>query len=151
MKNLLRDGVMVELRNKDTRIVVGDFLVDKDFKLQEMISYYDDNLCHLYKENNEELDIMRVMEIRESFPAWDTIWRREEEKGLDVDWFKVPKFTPVQVRDDNEHEWKNAYFCKARFSSSCDNIFFVFGIRGEVFRYKHCRIHPDFNVEDYWK
>lgn len=147
----LKTGMVVKLRNGDYCMVIGDYLIDNDSWVS--LGEYNNNLTHC---DLSCIDIIEVYKQRTNgnlMPKnWfkyiedeKPIWRREDE----VDWTKVPKWTKVQVRNDDNREWINAYFLgynKHKLycfeTTICDKFTFEEGcfIEGG---WKQCRLYKE--------
>ena len=118
-KEDLQTGHIVVTRNKGNAILIGEsfkrssYLMNESY-MSELIEYTND-----LKDNDlEEFTIDKVYKIVKGTYSLETlidelpkdgvelIWERKKE----IDWSKVPKFTRVQVRDDNEEDWLERYF-----------------------------------------
>lgn len=100
-KSDLKDGMIVELRNGDICIVLGDKLLDtNDYAY---IDGYDDDLTDEYQ---KDLDIVKVykdkslcgLESRYERDNLKLLWEREDK----IDWTKVEFGTKVRVWDKGE-------------------------------------------------
>lgn len=100
-KNLLIPGFIIEYRNGDRRLI----LQDSDGKIffsgtnlgehfYDVISYYDDDLCHKGKSRDKNLDIVAVYkpknygsvkQLLESEYNLDCIWRRNRHITITLD------------------------------------------------------------------
>ena len=131
-KEDLQTGHIVVTRNKGNAILIGEsfkrssYLMNESY-MSELIEYTND-----LKDNDlEEFTIDKVYKIVKGTYSLETlidelpkdgvalIWERKKE----IDWSKVPKFTRVQVRYDNEYEWKDRYFIK--YVENCPQPYFV--------------------------
>lgn len=124
----LNDNLAYEVKEETYKNIVN-YSIDKVYKISNM--------------NNKSLS-----EIIDNLPedAVELIWQRERE----INWSKVPKWTPVQAGDymDNldgkkllvkyEPELKKYPFIVAR------------NFRKEACSYRYCRIHPDVKIQEDW-
>ena len=108
----LKNGMVVKDRKGDYFIVINEYLISHN--RYDLLNNLNSDLTSEY---GEKFDIVEIYKERKSYKLipnfWFEgiknevpIWKREDE----VDWTKIPKWTKVQVRDDEEEEWKNAYF-----------------------------------------
>ena len=79
----------------------------------------------------------------------ELIWERKKE----IDWSKVPKFTRVQVRYDNEDEWKDRYFIK--YVENRQQPYFVtyygeFTYDGYCTGWNQIRIYDESEIREDW-
>lgn len=122
-KNDLQIGHMVKFRNGDLSMLMGDLFKDTGGALA--LRHYDNFLFHT---SNSNYDIVEIYDFKEDADIKDIIytvyrqtyfldsfidkgyveliWKREKE----IDWNKVPEFTRVLVRDNEEDKWKKGYF-----------------------------------------
>lgn len=99
-KSDLKDGMIVELRNGDMCIVIGDRLLDLTTYI-DLVSYNDNLTC-----TDTEFDVIRVYENKDmcglddkcNIERLNLIWERKE-----VDWSKVPLGTKVRVWDEETY------------------------------------------------
>lgn len=133
-KNELKTGMVVQFNNQEIGFILGNAIVDGDFYCTESLSKYNDNLkiqvSALYEDIEYRIDKVfeinsDILNIKELFDIIDTefycdndfikylldndylnlLWERQ-----DIDWGKIPRFTPVLVRNTNLGEWEHAYF-----------------------------------------
>lgn len=73
------------------------------------------------------------------------IWQRERE----IDWSKVPKWTPVQASDSMEFNGKKLL---VKYEPKLKEYPFIVArnFRKEACSYKYCRIHPDIVIKEEW-
>ncbi|MGU9269797.1 hypothetical protein ACV3Z5_13945 [Clostridium perfringens] len=169
----LKDGYVVKLRTGEYGYIKLEerIVVLKDGFLG--LDGYDYELLRIRRNDiSEDYDIVAIYEpvnfccgfkgiLGDSCEDFCRLVSSRQELK-DIDWTKVPKFTPVQVRDSQEHEWKNAYFGRVTFSDFYGtNIFFVFGMKDDEFTgikqrdhealcYRYCRIHDDVEIKEEW-
>lgn len=79
------------------------------------------------------------------------IWERKKE----INWAKVPRFTKVQVRDNDNSAWENKYFIELNNSSSypyrvtaCDE--FTYNPNFYEASCKQIRLHDESNAKEEW-
>ena len=115
----LESGMIVKIKKGIFFIVFGDYLVNEtiwsDLKYFNGEFTYYDNFSH---KSSDELSIVEIYARRDAYylrpSKWfenmeeEPIWEKEE----DVNWTEVPMWTKVQVKDDYNKKWKNAYFIK---------------------------------------
>ena len=75
------------------------------------------------------------------------------EVKREIDWTKVPRMTKVQVRDYEDKEWINRYFCrKDEFNfmatAHTDDQYTGYYAGGTPWNYY--RIHPSVEIPDEW-
>lgn len=107
-KSDLKDGMIVELRNGDMCIVMGNKLLDTSS--YTYVDGYEDDLTEGCLEN---LDIVKVYEDRNMRSLEDRykkdrlklIWEREKE----VDWRTVKFGTKVRVWDDEGEKYESVF------------------------------------------
>lgn len=123
-KSDLKTGMIVRFRNRVNAILIGDGFknsnqIDRSWGCATLEDYNEE----LENENDEEKDIMEVYYIKSTNEEYDLrhmisdlpkehmklIWKRKEFIR-EIDWFKVPKWTKVLVRNDKDDKWKKAYF-----------------------------------------
>lgn len=139
-KSDLKDGMIVELRNKDKCIVVGDRLLDK-LSYVDFVSYNDDLIC-----SKKELDVIRVYENdcmcslsdRYDNEKLKLIWERK-----DIDWRNVPFGTKVRcwTNDDKKVEGK--------FLANIEGKGFPFRIyaNGHLYAGEYCELIEEMQEE----
>lgn len=95
-KSDLKNGMILELRNGDMCIVIGDKLLDLTTYM-DLVSYNDNLTC-----TDTEFDVIRVYENKDmcglddkcNIERLNLIWERKE-----IDWSKVPFGTRVKCWD----------------------------------------------------
>lgn len=152
-KSDLRNGMVVETRSGILYLIrtieSGATILGGEKEWINLNSYKNDLKHYKYK----SLDIIKVYET-DNFVLSRVLDREnltligQEER--EIDWTKVPKWTPVQASDymDNfdgkkllvkyEPELKEYPFIVAR------------NFRKEACSYKYCRIHPDIVIKEEW-
>lgn len=145
------EGKFVELRNGERGIVLNSHIKAKSKGLIKL-GWYNEDLQEKY--GDEEWDIIKIFKIEDHGGVLDLfndpekyaelIWEREE-----IDWNNVPKYTKVQVRDDETDKWKNRYFIKyikedkePFYCSLCKKDEFTNFISTKI-PYKHCRLYKE--------
>lgn len=160
-KSELKDGMVVE--TKESRYLVCDGkLIDNKGWLD--LRDYTSGLKFEGREE-DEFTINKVFEIEN--PAFglyeileygmgiELVWERKRE----IDWNKVPKFTPV-LGGYFEEELKNAYFL-AFDSMENDFPFLITNMKDDEFtglKHRHqnefvcdiCKIHPSVEIKEEW-
>lgn len=77
----------------------------------------------------------------------------------EIDWNRVPKWTKVQVRDNDKHEWVNRYFIGVNYGMFSLTHPFVATMFDEFIHdgfecnnngYRYCRIHPSIEIKEEW-
>ncbi len=148
-KEDLKDGMIIEVE-------FSDILNERFIKLGNMcvgINGYanlediSNNLCW------EKSKIVKVFKNKSMLDLEDInkdnklelIWERERE----VDWSKVPQWTPVQVWDQYEGDSVDSFFItyepKLKFG-----IIIADNKDDEPRGYKHCKIHPSVEIKEEW-
>lgn len=101
-KSDLKDGMVLELRNKTERIYFNRiFYLMNDFNLftgSIFLSAYDDNL--LYR-GNKDMDIVKISYQNE------VLWKRD-----DTDWNTVPVDAKILVSNCEGGAWMKMHFAK---------------------------------------
>ena len=131
-KSDLKNGMIVRLRNNSLYMVFENVLINNG-ESWSPLKDYENNLEFKYPGSiGRELDIIEVYKERtkcdlrvikwfESIEDEEPIWRKEEEEK----WGKVPEWTKVQVRDEDDEEWRNAYFLGYIYKEDSDFRFEV--------------------------
>lgn len=126
-KKDLRTGMIVRFKNGEMAILIGaDFmkkhevigweyyastldyeedLTDEFLCRKDIVEVYDFIVKHDF--NNVLVNTNTLSELIER-DFVKLIWKRERE----IDWSKVPEWTMVLVRNDEENEWEKAYFLR---------------------------------------
>ena len=79
-----------------------------------------------------------------------------KENPIEIDWLKVPRNTPVLVRDTIDGEWQAEYFC-AYFPHSSENCcqFITFDVdeqyASDVNYWRYCKLASAINPVPYLK
>lgn len=161
-KSNLENGMIVEWRDKTRYLVVGNLLLSED-AFEELETFNNELKDIEYKD--ERFDVMKVFKLK-SIPEnglkdifkdenLQLIWERKRE----IDWNKVPKFTPV-LGGYFEGELKNAYFL-AFDSMENDFPFLLTDMKDDEFtglKHRHqnefvcdiCKIHPSIEIKEEW-
>lgn len=120
-KEDLQTGHIVVTRGEGNAILIGEsfkrssYLMNESV-MSELIDYNYDlkarsgsidhyTIDKVYKIVKGTYDLKTIIDELPK-DSVELIWERKKE----IDWSKVPKFTRVQVRDDDEDEWLNRYF-----------------------------------------
>ena len=111
-KSDLKNGMIVELRNGDICIVIGEKMLDSRGR-QNFNNYDEDLISH----KHSAFDVIKIYEDKSMNCLCDIyinsrlkmLWQRAE-----IDWSKVPVDTKVLVSDCGKH-WYNRYFVKYRY------------------------------------
>lgn len=157
-KEDLKNGMIVEYKDGEKSIRINNklyYLTTKDF---DNISEFNEDLTH---ESNDDGDIIRVFEINTNKAKGIIDFNNDENLKLvwerEINWYKVPEWTKVQVKDNSNSEWQNAYYIIYNLKSDgeynhCitqrDKFTNPMGyIDGD---YKYCRIHPDVEIKKEW-
>lgn len=75
------------------------------------ISLNQGRCCFTYKDNDKYGAIISFNDKKTiNFPKYERPSRPGKMSKDEVNWDNVPQWTKVQVRDNKEEEWKNAYF-----------------------------------------
>lgn len=81
------------------------------------------------------------------------------KKEKEIDWAKIPKWTKVQVRDNDNEVWRNRYFIGLNdnnfkydypFVASLFDEFVHDGSDSDNACYRQCRIHESVNILEDW-
>lgn len=77
-----------------------------------------------------------------------------KDNPIEIDWLKVPRNTPVLVRDTIDGEWQAEYFC-AYFSNSFGEQFITFDIEEQyatdVNYWRYCKLASAIDPTPYLK
>lgn len=82
----------------------------------------------------------------------ELIWERKKE----IDWSKVPKFTRVQVRDDNEKDWLERYFIGYMGDNIAPYVYVATAYgeftykKGTNTYWKQIRIYDESEIQEDW-
>lgn len=79
----------------------------------------------------------------------ELLWERKKE----IDWSKVPKFTRVQVRDEDEEEWLNRYFIGYMgdiLAPYLATFYGEFTHNGSYTCWKQIRIYDESEIKEGW-
>lgn len=77
----------------------------------------------------------------------------------EIDWSKVPRWTKVQVRDNDKHGWANRYFVGVNnglfrlshpFIATIYDEFIHNGYDCENNCYQQCKIHSSVEIQEEW-
>ena len=71
----------------------------------------------------------------------------------EIDWTKVPRMTKVQVRDYEDKEWINRYFCRKdefNFMATTHKDDQYTGYYAGGTPWNYYRIHPSVEISDEW-
>lgn len=105
------EGKFVVLRNGRRGIIINSHIKGRDGGIDSLENYNKElkNKC------GSDFDIKKIFKIKpimglsqlfsEPEECTELIWVRKE-----IDWNNVPKYTKVQVRDDETGKWYNRYF-----------------------------------------
>ena len=132
-KNELKTGMVVQFNNQEIGFILGNAIVDGEFDYTEDLYNYTNDLKHkmvdyedieyridkVFEINSDILNIKELFNIitvqfhkKENFLEYlldndylNLLWERQ-----DIDWGKIPRFTPVLVRNTDIGEWEHAYF-----------------------------------------
>ena len=75
------------------------------------------------------------------------------EVKREIDWTKVPRMTKVQVRDYEDKEWLNRYFCRKdefNFMAAAHKDDQYTGHHAGGIPWNYCRMHPCVEIPDEW-
>lgn len=153
-KSDLKDGMVVETRDGIKYLIRtlenGDKILSAMGKWLALDDGYDEDLnddCF------KDLDIVKIFTTNEfvlssvfNENSLNLIWERKRE----IDWSKVPKWTPVQVSDwGNDFEGKDFLI---KYEPELREFPFIVArnFRKEACSYKYCRIHPDIVIKEEW-
>ena len=149
-KSDLRNGMIVECKDGIRGIFLGDRIIfDYGFTRDSFIQ--DDLTC----KDRDEFDIIAIYQCVDAWDITDIfkdkclklLWKRERK----IDYNKVPRWTRVQVRDNDNEDWKNRYFLgrdgKWFLATGRDK----FSYEEDCFsQYEQCRIHSSVDIKEEW-
>ena len=159
-KSDLKDGMILVTRARGNGILLAGrlkgshHLANYEGKLN-----IDDLNEDLILENDYAYSIDAIYEIKSAYgyslgeiidnlpkDAVELIWERKRE----IDWSKVPKWTPVQVSDwGNDFEGKD-FLIKYEPELREFPFIIVGNFDENAVSYKYCRIHPDIVIKEEW-
>jgi hypothetical protein len=85
--------------------------------------------------------------------AINIVEKWSKDNPIEVDWFKVPRNTPVLVRDVVDGEWQEEYFCA--YFPKISNQFITFDMKEqyatEINYWRYCKLAPEVDLIPYLK
>ena len=163
-KSDLKDGMIVEYRKRECGDDRYNIVLNNRFvSLQGWMKFEDYNEDLTFEgsySSDRNWDIVKVYKpkklnsLQEIYEDdLELIWEREKE----IDWSKVPKWTKVQVRDEDSREWKNRYFLRFEDEEYTAYPYYVTHLsefidsKGEERGfYKQCRLHESVEPKKEW-
>lgn len=77
-----------------------------------------------------------------------------KDNPIEIDWLKVPRNTPVLVRDIIDSEWQAEYFC-AYFPYASGDPFITFDVEEQyatdINYWRYCKLAPEVDPAPYLK
>lgn len=88
--------------------------------------------------------------------AINIVEKWSKENAIEIDWLKVPRNTPVLVRDTIDGEWQEEYFCAYfPYSSEKHNQFITFDVKEQyaydVNYWRYCKLASAIDPTPYLK
>ncbi len=151
-KEDLKDGMVVEVEFEyiptERFIKLGNRLIGKGY-----VELYDitdglslnsevskSKITKIFKNKS-----MKDLEDINNDKYLELIWERERE----IDWSKVPKWTPIQAWDENEKYTFDSLF--VAYDPELKFGLIVADNKDDEPRgYKHCKIHPSVEIKEEW-
>lgn len=120
-KKDLRTGHIVKFRDGETAILIGNefkntYQVDKNFCCT-CLEYYDEELEDKVDRENDIMGVYYIKSTDKTYDLKQLVFEIPEEhteliweRGRQIDWAKVPKWTKVRVKERYGAKWTRAYF-----------------------------------------
>lgn len=160
-KSDLKDGMIVETKESRYLVCDGNLIDNKgwmdlrDYTSELKFEGREEDEFTIDKVFEIENPAFGLYEILEYGMGIELVWERKRE----IDWNKVPKFTPV-LGGYIEGELKNAYFL-AFDSMENDFPFLLTDMKDDEFtglKHRHqnefvcdiCKIHPSVEIKEEW-
>ena len=133
-------------------LIQGDEFISKDGEYFVTINNINNSVIpRVYYKNGNSVNSVKIL----SCPDIVFIQKIKNE----INWNNVPRYTKVQVRDDEYGEWENRYFYKYDPNDLCNfstcgvkenDEFTKLGIEETMESFKFCRLHPSVSIQNEW-
>lgn len=122
----LKNGMVVELRDGLTYIVIDGFLYNENYEVVKSLALdFEDDMTSCFTKEKD------MVEVRD-YGNLETIWQSQE-----FDWNKVPVGTKVRVKDREHSNWQDAIFISKDVASS---MFRVVVSHRRVLWFQECQL-----------
>ena len=88
--------------------------------------------------------------------AINVVEKWSKENPIEIDWFKVPRNTPVLVKDIIDGEWEEARFCASfPYATNIKDRFITFDTEEayatDIVYWRYCKLAPEVDPTPYLK
>ncbi len=156
-KKDLRNGMVIEDKTREKGIILNGYISKITGCVN--LSNYNQDLTHKFCKNLSIEKVYKVdtpCKIDNLLDRVLLIWERPRE----IDWSKIPMWTKVQIKYEENGKWRNRYFIrfnpykKTQYIVSVLDKFIFDDELGQDFSktnsYKDCRIHPSVTIPEEW-